>query len=145
MISIVSCESCFARQENGIVLLQLVPHLLQLGNVLYCILIHFQPSTESSTREQHNDNQGKEKARKSETEQAHWYSKGSVSSLGSPILLCREGIPQTLEDLYKAMDVGTIHEAAWVVIHVLMMETGYICASEVVNCLKKVKARSKTI
>lgn len=91
----------------------------------------------SSTPEQQHDNQEKEKARKSETEQAHRYSTGSVVSLRSPVLLCREGIPQTLEDLYKAMDVGTIHEAAWVVIHVLMMETGYICASEVVNCLKK--------
>ncbi|XP_020600437.1 F-box only protein 7-like isoform X2 [Orbicella faveolata] len=89
-----------------------------------------QHSTVSLTLEQQHDNQGKEKARKSETEQAHRYSTGSVSSLGSSILLCREGIPQTLEDLYKAMDVGTIHEAAWVVIHVLMMETGYICASE---------------
>ena len=91
----------------------------------------------SSTAEQQHDNQGKEKARKSETEQVHRYSTGSVSSLRSPVLLCREGISQTLEDLYKAMDIGTIHEAAWVVIHVLMMETGYICASEVVNCLKK--------
>lgn len=91
----------------------------------------------SLTLEQQHDNQGKEKARKSETEQAHRYSTGSVSSLGSSILLCQEGIPQTLEDLYKAMDVGTIHEAAWVVIHVLMMETGYICTSEVVNCLNK--------
>ena len=90
----------------------------------------------SSTAEQQHDNQGNENARKSETGQAHRHSTGSVSSLRSPVLLCREGISQTLEDLYKAMDVGTIHEGAWVVIHVLMMETGYICASEVVNCLK---------
>ena len=40
-----------------------------------------------------------------------------------------------LEDLYKVMDVGTIHEAAWVVIHVLMLETGYICGSEVTSNL----------
>ena len=93
----------------------------------------------SSTPEQQHKNKGKEKSRKSETEQAHRCSTGSASSLGSPVLLCREGIPQALEDLYKAMNVGTIHEAAWVVIHVLMMETGYICASEVavVNDLKK--------
>ena len=100
-------------------------------------MINFQHKTASLTQEQQHDNQGKEKTRKSETEQAQWYSTGSVSSLRSPVLLCREGIPQTLEDLYKAMDVGTIHEAAWVVIHVLMLETGYICASEVVNYLQK--------
>ena len=93
--------------------------------------------------QQHADNQGSEKARKSETEQSHRYSTGSASSLGSPVLLCREGIPQTLEDVYKAMDVGTIHEAAWVVIHVLMMETGYICGSEVVDILQKLKPARK--
>lgn len=43
------------------------------------------------------------------------------------------------------MDVGIIYEVVWVVIYVLMMEIGYICALEVVNCLKKVKVRSKII
>ena len=52
-------------------------------------------------------------------------------SLRSYVLLCRDGIPEALADLYGAADVGTIHEAAWVVIHFLMLETGYICASEV--------------
>ena len=52
-------------------------------------------------------------------------------SLRSYVLLCRDGIPEALEDLYRAADVGTIHEAAWVVIHFLMLETGYICVSEV--------------
>ena len=56
----------------------------------------------------------------------------SLTSLSSShVLLCREGIPEALEDLYRAVDVGTIHEAAWIVIHFLMLETGYICASEV--------------
>lgn len=94
------------------------------------------------TAEPQHDDKGKGKARKSETEQSRGYNTGSVSSLRSPVLLCREGIPQILEDLYKTMDVGTIHEAAWVVIHVLMLETGYISASEVINILQiKVKAR----
>ena len=88
------------------------------------------------TPEPQHDNKGKGKARKNETEQSRGYSTGSVSSLRSPVLLCREGIPQILEDLYKAMDVGTIHEAVWVVIHVLMLETGYISASEVVDICK---------
>ena len=59
-------------------------------------------------------------------------------SLRSYVLLCREGIPAALEDLYEAADVGTIHEAAWVVIHFLMLETGYICvASEVIILIEK--------
>ena len=58
-------------------------------------------------------------------------STASVTSLRSHVLLCREGIPQALEDLYRAAEVGTIHEASWIVIHFLMLETGYICASEV--------------
>lgn len=41
------------------------------------------------------------------------------------------------------MNVGTIHEAAWVVIHVLMMETGYTCGSEVVDILQKFKPARK--
>lgn len=57
-------------------------------------------------------------------------STASVTSLRSHVLLCREGIPQALEDLYRAAEVGTIHEASWIVIHFLMLETGYICASE---------------
>lgn len=43
------------------------------------------------------------------------------------------------------MDVGIIYEVVWVVIYVLMMEIGYICVLEVVNCLKKVKVRLKII
>ena len=58
-------------------------------------------------------------------------STASVTSLRSHVLLCREGIPEALEDLYRAAEVGTIHEASWIVIHFLMLETGYICASEV--------------
>ena len=58
-------------------------------------------------------------------------STASVTSLQSHVLLCREGIPEALEDLYRAAEVGTIHEASWIVIHFLMLETGYICASEV--------------
>lgn len=96
------------------------------------------------TPEPQHDDKGKGKARKSETEQSRGYNTGSVSSLRSPVLLCREGIPQILEDLYKTMDVGTIHEAAWVVIHVLMLETGYISTSEVINILQiKAKASIK--
>lgn len=56
----------------------------------------------------------------------------SVTSFRSHVLLCREGIPEALEDLYGAAEVGTIHEASWIVIHFLMLETGYICASEVI-------------
>ena len=58
-------------------------------------------------------------------------STASVTSLRSHVLLCREGIPEALEDLYRAAEVGTIHEASWIVIHFLMLETGYICTSEV--------------
>lgn len=58
-------------------------------------------------------------------------STASVTSLRSHVLLCREGIPEALEDLYRAAEVGTIHEASWIVIHFLMLETGYMCASEV--------------
>ncbi|KAL9960657.1 hypothetical protein ACROYT_G034143 [Oculina patagonica] len=89
-----------------------------------------QSSASSSQKEPHDTRRGKHEATKSETEQIQRYSSGSMSLLRSPVLLCREGIPQTLKDMYKASDVGTIHEAAWVVIHVLMLETGYICASE---------------
>ena len=74
-------------------------------------------------------NTGKEQPSQIESQQ----QTASVTSLRSRVLLCREGIPEALEDLYSAVDVGTIHEAAWVVIHLLMLETGYICASEVVN------------
>lgn len=41
------------------------------------------------------------------------------------VLLCRDGIPEALQELYRCTDVGTIHEAAWVVVHFLMLETGY--------------------
>ena len=58
-------------------------------------------------------------------------STASLTSLRSHVLLCREGIPEALEDLYRAAEVGTIHEASWIVIHFLMLETGYMCASEV--------------
>lgn len=58
-------------------------------------------------------------------------STASVTSLRSHVLLCREGIPEALEDLYRTAEVGTIHEASWIVIHFLMLEMGYICASEV--------------
>ena len=95
------------------------------------------------TPEPQHDDKGQGKARKNETQQSRGYSTGSVSSLRSPVLLCREGIPQILEDLYKTMDVGTIHEAAWVVIHVLMLETGYISASEVINILQINKSKSQ--
>ena len=72
---------------------------------------------------------GKESASRKE---GHHHT-ASASSLKSCILLCRDGIPEALEDLYRMSDVGTVHEAAWVVIHFLMLETGYICASEVVH------------
>ncbi|KAJ7376532.1 F-box only protein 7 [Desmophyllum pertusum] len=94
-----------------------------------CHLVQYARDPPQQSREKQHGSQGKDKAKRSETEQTQLYS-GSASSLRYPVLLCREGIPQTLEDLYKTMDVGTIHEAAWVVIHVLMLETGYICASE---------------
>ena len=41
-------------------------------------------------------------------------------------LLCRDGIPDILQELYKTADVATLHDAVFVVIHVLMLETGYL-------------------
>lgn len=90
----------------------------------------------SAHKEQH-DGQSKGKTRNAEAEKVQHCpgsftsvsSVGSVSSVRS-LVLCREGIPPMLEDLYRAAEVGTIHEAAWVVIHVLMLETGFICGSE---------------
>ena len=97
-----------------------------------------QPSSAASTSQsqQPHISRGKEPASKNESQESLQQTE-SVMSLRSYVLLCREGIPAALEDLYEAADVGTIHEAAWVVIHFLMLETGYICvASEVITVNK---------
>ena len=96
-----------------------------------------------STHGKQHDEQSKEKTREAGTENVQHRpgsfssvsSAGSVSSIRS-LVLCREGIPPMLEDLYRATGVGTIHQAAWVVIRVLMLETGFICGLEVsCNCI----------
>lgn len=43
----------------------------------------------------------------------------------SYVLLCRDGIPDALQEMYELANVGTIHEAAWVIVYFLMLETGY--------------------
>ena len=91
-------------------------------------------SSVASTHDEQHDRQVKEQIQYCAGSFSSVSSAGSASSLRS-LVLCREGIPPMLEDLYKVMDVGTIHEAAWVVIHVLMLETGYICGSEVTSNL----------
>lgn len=50
----------------------------------------------------------------------------------SYVLLCRDGIPDALQEMYQLANVGTIHEAAWVVVYFLMLETGYSILAEVV-------------
>ena len=96
-----------------------------------------------STHGKQHDEQSKEKTREAGTENVQHRpgsfssvsSAGSVSSVRS-LVLCREGIPPMLEDLYRATGVGTIHQAAWVVIRVLMLETGFICGLDVsCNCI----------
>lgn len=78
-------------------------------------------STSWYTHDDPQASQGKEAASGRETKQPT----ASAVSLRSYVLLCRDGIPEALEDLYSLSDVGTIHNAAWVVIHFLMLETGY--------------------
>lgn len=93
-----------------------------------------------------HDEQSKEKTREAGTENVQHRpgsfssvsSAGSVSSVRS-LVLCREGIPPMLEDLYRATGVGTIHQAAWVVIRVLMLETGFICGLEEPTDMGKVE------
>lgn len=41
------------------------------------------------------------------------------------LVLCREGIPDVLKCLYSVAEVSTMHEALCLVVHVLMMETGF--------------------
>ncbi|KAK2553953.1 F-box only protein 7 [Acropora cervicornis] len=48
----------------------------------------------------------------------------------SYVLLCRDGIPDALQEMYESANVGTIHEAAWVIVYFLMLETGYSILAE---------------
>ena len=41
-------------------------------------------------------------------------------------ILCREGIPATLQEVYRSAGVTNLHDAVLVVVHVLMLETGYL-------------------
>lgn len=103
-------------------------------NLCNLSILILQRSLAASTSQCEDSQPSRGKESSSRTEAQHHTA--SASSLRSCILLCRDGIPEALADLYRTSDVGTVHEAAWVVIHFLMLETGYICASEVVHLEK---------
>lgn len=50
------------------------------------------------------------------------------------VLLCRDGMPYSLQSSYEIATVVTMHQAVCVAVHVLMLETGFVNNSSEVGC-----------
>lgn len=54
-----------------------------------------------------------------------------ADNVGDPVF-CRDGVSATLEKLYSAANVKTHHDAVFVLIHALMLESGF-CLKVFIN------------